>query len=103
MVLPGLGEKRLISNPTYNKTEFFISVPAHVEYESDKVCGFVLSMGQGEAGQLGQGEEIMERKKPGLVKGLEGVEIVQIEAGGMHSLAVSKTGQESFTFALRLE
>lgn len=66
---------------------------AHVEYESKKSSGFVLSMGQGEAGQLGQGDEVMERKKPALVIGLEGMELVQVVAGGMHSLALSKTGQ----------
>lgn len=71
---------------------------AHVEYESKKSSGFVLSMGQGEAGQLGQGDEVMERKKPALVKGLEGMELVQVVAGGMHSLALSKTGQVSHMF-----
>lgn len=56
-------------------------------------CGFVLSMGQGDTGQLGQGDEVMERKKPGFVKGLENVETVQIVAGGMHSLSLSSTGE----------
>ena len=50
-------------------------------------------MGQGDTGQLGQGDEVFERKKPGSVKGLDDIQIVQIVAGGMHSLALSSTGQ----------
>lgn len=50
-------------------------------------------MGTGDTGQLGQGDEVLERKKPGFVQGLENVQIVQIIAGGMHSLALSSTGK----------
>ena len=61
--------------------------------ESDQQSGFVLSMGQGDTGQLGQGDEVFERKKPGFVKGLENIEIVQVVAGGMHSLALENNGK----------
>ena len=50
-------------------------------------------MGTGDTGQLGQGDEVLERKKPGFVKGLENVQIMQIIAGGMHSLALSSLGK----------
>ena len=50
-------------------------------------------MGTGDTGQLGQGDEVLERKKPGFVKGLENVQIMQIIAGGMHSLALSSSGK----------
>lgn len=53
----------------------------------------MLAMGQGDTGQLGQGDEVLERKKPGIVKGLDNVNVVQVVAGGMHSLALSSTGQ----------
>ena len=69
--------------------------PAVNGVESDQPSGFVLSMGQGDTGQLGQGDEVLERKKPGFVKGIEDVQIVQVVAGGMHSLALSSTGQVS--------
>jgi hypothetical protein len=51
----------------------------------------VLTLGQGDVGQLGLGENVMERKKPALVPILEAV--VQAEAGGMHTVCLSKSGQ----------
>jgi len=53
----------------------------------------VLVMGQGDVGQLGLGEDIMERKKPGKAKNLDGVEIVQVKCGGMHTVALSNQGK----------
>ncbi|XP_073936908.1 regulator of chromosome condensation isoform X2 [Castor canadensis] len=53
--------------------------------------GLVLTLGQGDVGQLGLGENVMERKKPALVPILEAV--VQAEAGGMHTVCLSKSGQ----------
>lgn len=51
----------------------------------------VLTLGQGDVGQLGLGENVMERKKPALVPIPE--DIVQAEAGGMHTVCLSKSGQ----------
>ncbi|XP_041319144.1 regulator of chromosome condensation isoform X2 [Pyrgilauda ruficollis] len=53
--------------------------------------GLVLTLGQGNVGQLGLGEDIMERKKPALVTLPEMV--VQVEAGGMHTVCLSQTGK----------
>uniref|UniRef100_A0A3Q1N354 Regulator of chromosome condensation n=3 Tax=Bos TaxID=9903 RepID=A0A3Q1N354_BOVIN len=53
--------------------------------------GVVLTLGQGDVGQLGLGENVMERKKPALVSIPE--DIVQAEAGGMHTVCLSKSGQ----------
>lgn len=55
--------------------------------------GLVLTLGQGNVGQLGLGEDIMERKKPALVTLPEMV--VQVEAGGMHTVCLSQTGKVS--------
>ncbi|XP_059996839.1 regulator of chromosome condensation isoform X6 [Lagenorhynchus albirostris] len=55
--------------------------------------GLVLTLGQGDVGQLGLGENVMERKKPALVPILE--DIVQAEAGGMHTVCLSKSGQDN--------
>ena len=57
--------------------------------------GVVLTVGQGDTGQLGLGEDVMERSKPGLVKGLE--DAVDVAAGAMHSVCLTKRG-EVFTF-----
>lgn len=55
-----------------------------------KEAGQVLVLGQGDVGQLGQGEDIIERKKPALVSLPE--KIVQVVAGGMHTVCLSDTG-----------
>lgn len=54
----------------------------------------MLVLGQGDVGQLGLGEDVLERKKPALVTTLpEG--IVQAVAGGMHTVCLSDTGNVS--------
>ena len=55
--------------------------------------GLVLTLGQGDVGQLGLGEDVMERKKPALVPLPE--MMVQVEAGGMHTVCLSQTGKVS--------
>uniref|UniRef100_W5M7K3 Regulator of chromosome condensation 1 n=2 Tax=Lepisosteus oculatus TaxID=7918 RepID=W5M7K3_LEPOC len=55
-----------------------------------KQAGQVLVLGQGDVGQLGLGEDVMERKRPALVSLPESV--VQAEAGGMHTVCLSDTG-----------
>ncbi|XP_038614000.1 regulator of chromosome condensation [Tachyglossus aculeatus] len=52
--------------------------------------GLVLTLGQGDVGQLGLGEDVMERKKPALVALPE--RIVQAEAGGMHTVCLGESG-----------
>ncbi len=50
--------------------------------------------GQGDTGQLGLGEEVMERKKPCPVGGeLEGKNVVQVVCGGMHTAALTEGGK----------
>lgn len=55
------------------------------------VSGVVLTLGQGDTGQLGLGPDIMERSKPALVKDIKNV--VAISAGGMHTVCLTKEGQ----------
>ena len=62
------------------------------------VTGVVLSLGQGDTGQLGLGEDIMERSKPALVKIPEPV--VQVVAGGMHTACLTEVGQVRFYFCM---
>lgn len=57
----------------------------------DKKCR-VFSMGFGRHGRLGHGDE-KDRKKPVLIQELEGKQIVDVQAGNSHSLAVSALGQ----------
>lgn len=53
-----------------------------------------MTLGQGDTGQLGLGEDVAERKKPFPVGGaLEGKKIVQVVCGGMHTVALTDDGQ----------
>eukprot|EP00057_Strongylocentrotus_purpuratus_P000914 XP_001186731.2 PREDICTED: regulator of chromosome condensation [Strongylocentrotus purpuratus] len=54
--------------------------------------GFVLAFGQGDVGQLGLGEDIMERKKPSLVSFDGAKRIVDVVAGGMHTVCIAQDG-----------
>ncbi|XP_049336552.1 regulator of chromosome condensation [Astyanax mexicanus] len=61
---------------------------SHKSHGQEK--GLVLVLGQGDVGQLGLGEDVLERKKPALVNLPES--IVQAVAGGMHTVCLSDTG-----------
>nr|XP_039271836.1 regulator of chromosome condensation-like isoform X2 [Styela clava] len=64
-----------------------IEVPNLFELAS---VGVALTLGQGDTGQLGLGEDIMERKKPALVRGeLDGKKIKKIIGGGMHTVCLT--------------
>lgn len=55
------------------------------------INGVVLTLGQGDTGQLGLGPDIMERSKPALVKDLSSV--IAVCAGGMHTVCLTKEGK----------
>lgn len=66
---------------------------ARIAARSDRrqLSGSVLSLGQGDTGQLGLGEDILERAKPALVKSID-KPVKAVVAGGMHSLALTEDG-----------
>ena len=84
----GRPESTAAGNTPAKKAKLSVIVPTH----ADKTGGVVLALGQGDTGQLGLGEDIMERSKPAFVKSIED-DIVDICAGGMHSVALSKAGE----------
>ena len=55
-------------------------------------AGSVLSLGTGDTGQLGLGEDITERTKPALVTGVKG-KVMAVAAGGMHTICVTTNGK----------
>lgn len=70
-----------------------LSAPIHHPSHTH-IPGEVVVMGQGDVGQLGLGEEVMERKKPFPVGGaLEGKNVVQVLCGGMHTVALTDEGK----------
>ncbi|XP_019622751.1 PREDICTED: regulator of chromosome condensation-like [Branchiostoma belcheri] len=65
------------------------------KFEAQPSCrtvqGVVLALGQGDTGQLGLGEDVMERKKPGVVA-IED-KVIDVCAGGMHTVALTVKGE----------
>lgn len=57
------------------------------------VVGNVFVFGTGDTGQLGLGEDMLERKRPMPLKTLDGEDIVDVVSGGMHSIAITKEGK----------
>lgn len=54
-------------------------------------AGNLLVCGQGDVGQLGLGEDVMEKIRPALLADIKN--IVDIAAGGMHSICLTKLGE----------
>ncbi|RUS71973.1 hypothetical protein EGW08_020266 [Elysia chlorotica] len=82
------GKKRAIEN---NKNEGQ-NKRLKVSHDSHgRAQGCVLTCGQNDVGQLGLGTEIMERTRMALVDVADPV--IQIVAGGMHTVCLSSTGQ----------
>lgn len=53
--------------------------------------GFVLVTGAGDVGQLGLGPDVLEKSRPALIS-LEH-EVVDVCAGGMHTVCLTKDGK----------
>ena len=59
-------------------------------------------VGQGDIGQLGLGEDIMEKTKLSPVGGaLSGLRVVQVACGGMHTAALTDGGKVCNTWVLQ--
>lgn len=59
--------------------------------------GNLLSCGQNEVGQLGFDDNVVEKTRPALVVGANDTKVVDISAGGMHSVYLTANG-EVWTF-----
>ena len=73
-----------------------------VSHRSHKsACGQVLTLGEGDTGQLGLGPDVMERTKPGKVD--LPPDVTQVCAGGMHTVCRTSSGEVSQTRSVVLE
>lgn len=66
-----------------------------LDFRHSRGFGHVLTLGQGDTGQLGLGEDVMEKSRPAVVASIPAA--VDIVAGGMHTAVLTKEG-EVFTF-----
>ena len=55
--------------------------------------GAVFVVGSGDFGQLGLGEEVAEKKRPGLLDAFDGAAVAGLACGGMHTLALTVEGR----------
>lgn len=78
-----------------NLTRYTLLVSS--SFESLKT-GVILTLGQGEFGQLGLGENVMSRKKPALVD-LSGMKIKKMAAGGMHTVCLTENSEVSYALS----
>jgi len=61
-----------------------------LNFRHNRGFGRVLTVGQGDTGQLGLGDEVMEKTRPQVVSGIEGA--VDVAAGGMHTSVLDREG-----------
>ncbi|KAJ2711076.1 hypothetical protein H4R19_003427 [Coemansia spiralis] len=69
------------------------AAPVHALAERAKQSGGTMVFGNGDCGQLGLGEDMVERKKPYPVPELAGVAIVDVVCGGLHTMALAEDGR----------
>ncbi|KAI9556936.1 hypothetical protein GHT06_016730 [Daphnia sinensis] len=66
-----------------------------VPFRQKRGTGMVLSMGQGDVGQLGLGPDVLEKNRPALVDQVK--DVIDVVAGGMHTVCLTSKG-EIYTF-----
>ena len=68
---------------------------------ASSVPGHVFVVGSGDCGQLGLGTDVFEKERPGKLAYFDDLEIVHVVAGGLHTLALSKSGKVSILVNIR--
>eukprot|EP01135_Chromosphaera_perkinsii_P012210 Nk52_evm29s2612 gene=Nk52_evmTU29s2612 len=58
-----------------------------------KKAGYVWTCGEGDTGQLGNGEDVTTQKRPKPVEKIKSKKFMQVSCGGMHTLALSNEGK----------
>ncbi|KAJ2161284.1 hypothetical protein GGF46_001626 [Coemansia sp. RSA 552] len=69
------------------------TAPVHALAQRATRAGTVFVFGNGDCGQLGLGEDMLERKKPFAVPALADEAVVDVVSGGMHTLALTDAGR----------
>ncbi|XP_066587817.1 regulator of chromosome condensation-like isoform X2 [Prorops nasuta] len=89
--------KRTVSNSSVSssgsKKRKVEEIKVKPNLQQTTIPGLVLTFGQGDVGQLGLGEDVMEKMKPAIVSQL--TDIIAIAAGGALGRDTSKEGSET--------
>jgi regulator of chromosome condensation len=75
--------------------------PLQLGFRHQRGAGVVLTVGQGDTGQLGLGEDVMEKTRPQVVAGIA-AQAVDVAAGGMHTAVLDAEGGV-WTFGCNVE
>ncbi|KAJ2765906.1 hypothetical protein IWQ56_003916 [Coemansia nantahalensis] len=67
--------------------------PVHALAQRATQSGGTLVFGNGDCGQLGLGEDMIERKKPFPMPALADVAVVDVVCGGLHTMALAEDGR----------
>lgn len=62
-----------------------------LDFRHSRGCGHLLTVGQGDTGQLGHGEDVLETSRPKVVASIK--DAVDVVAGGMHTAVLTKDGE----------
>jgi regulator of chromosome condensation len=55
--------------------------------------GDVFVVGSGDCGQLGLGQDVLEKERPALLSVLQALDIVSVKAGGLHNAVLTSQGK----------
>ena len=58
-----------------------------------------MTFGQGDVGQLGLGEDVLEKSRPALVEKIK--DLTEVYAGGMHTVCLTSKGNLNKTYLVR--
>lgn len=83
----GNSSSKIVSKSISKKLRFSISTPS---FPTNTHSGVILVTGAGDVGQLGLGSDVLEKKRPAAV--ILDEEIVDVIAGGMHTVCLTKDG-----------
>jgi len=84
------GKLGTIREPTRKKGRISEEEPLKLDFRHHRGSGYVLTVGQGDTGQLGLGEDVMEKSRPQVVAGISSA--VDVAAGGMHTAVLDIEG-----------
>ena len=70
-----------------------MTVEVVVPLRHTRGTGVALTIGQGDVGQLGLGPDELEKSRPALVDSVP--DVVDVAAGGMHTVCLTVNGNEN--------
>ena len=93
------GEAGMTWSPMYPSHAFRLITCGNEHILGITTQGKAFTWGKGAKGKLGQGVQTLETDEPSLVKGLEGVEVLQVACGFSHNLLLGQKQEVTMVFS----